>query len=73
MPRCWRCNGQKRIQLIGFMEDDCPVCNGTGTSERQVKEILHVHSTDRTTADSDLAIEPLDDSPRRGRPKKEFI
>jgi hypothetical protein len=31
MARCHHCYGSKRAMLIGWMEGECPTCNGLGS------------------------------------------
>ena len=32
MARCQRCSGQKKVMGLGWIEIDCPSCNGTGVN-----------------------------------------
>lgn len=34
MKRCYRCHGTKRIQGIGWIDIECPVCEGIGITDK---------------------------------------
>lgn len=47
--RCPRCYGQRKVLLIGFMEDDCPKCDGTGVVHGEEKTNDDLYSKSATS------------------------
>lgn len=63
--RCFECNGKKKIAPLGFMQKECPSCNGNGYIVKLVDNENKLSSESILSDSNDKAIK------RRGRPPKE--
>ena len=55
--RCIKCKGTKKCMSLGFMEEECNGCKGTGFSSTNVIQLSHT----------------INDKPKRGYKQKQTI